>query len=116
MGSFQLLDLGIGRHIAWDSLPRPYAYDVNVGPARAFLGEAENSPWFRPCIAAIAGQEIVVVQVVASKDLALHRFDPRLAPISGYTYRRRAAAISPPILKVVSSVPFQFNRWSSKLQ
>ena len=66
MGSFQLLDLGIGRHIAFE-----------------------------------------IVQVVASKDLALHHFDPtpRLAPISAY---RRPF---PPILKVASLSTVGAQNW-----
>ena len=28
----------------------------DVGPARVFLGEAEKTPWFRPCIAGQVGQ------------------------------------------------------------
>ena len=40
-----------------------YVLPYDVGPARVFLGEAEKTPWFRPCI---AGQVMfnVVIQVI----------------------------------------------------
>ena len=44
----------------------------------------------------LVGTLLEIVQVVAMNDLALHHFDPRLAPISAY---RRPF---PPILKVAS--------------
>ena len=46
----------------------------DVGPARVFLGEAEKTPWFRPCIAVwfrpcIAGQD-----KISSKNLKIVDF------------------------------------------
>ena len=56
----------------------------------------------------MVGTLLEIVKVVASKDLALHCFDPRLAPISAYRLYIIGGHIH-----FKRSVPF--NRLSSKL-
>ena len=47
----------------------------------------------------LIGTLLEIVQVVAPKDLALHRFDPKLAPINARAYTYRRPWPYPPILK-----------------